>query len=192
MRDVLVLIFWFWCAASVVILLRRLLTTGSVKSSKPEPEDSDPEESFEARLRRGPDAAADPDASDGTAAAGNVASTPPPSAALGRAETLAEALEGISLPNGLAPVVSDRVDPRNMLFSSSGHPPEAIGGGLADELERLGYAIQPVDDETIHALKAATELQVRIHPDLERARMRVGAPLATLPERSVVVQMRLR
>jgi len=109
-----------------------------------------------------------------------------------RVATLAEALEGIALPTGLTPVIGDRIDPRNMLFSSTGHRPEVIGQALGDEIERLGFAIQPVDEETIRASKNGTEIEARIHADLERARLRVGSPLATLPESSIVVQIRLR
>ncbi len=170
-RDVLVLLFWCWCAVSVVILIRRVLRRGGAKSDSSVVAEVAPQDSFEARLVRGPDV--------------DTPDTP-------RVATLAEALEGISLPVGLVPVVNERVDPRNMLFSTSGHPPEAVGTGLADEVERLGFRIQPVDDETIQAVKEGTDLEIRIHPDIERARMRVGASLATLPESSVVVQMRLR
>jgi hypothetical protein len=170
-RDVLVLLFWCWCAVSVVILIRRVLKRGAAKSGSADVAEVDPQESFEARLLQSSEIVAP---------------------AAPRAATLAEALEGISLPVGLVPVVNDRVDPRNMLFSTSGHPPEAVGTGLADEVERLGFTIQPVDDETIQAVKGGTDLEIRIHPDIERARMRVGATLATLPESSIVVQMRLR
>ncbi len=187
MRDILVLIFWLWCATSVVILIRRVATTGSLRNRKAEPID-EPKEPFEAKLLRGPDAAAPPESA--AADLGDTAAVSRP--VITRLATLAEALEGIELPNGLVPVISDPMDPRNMLFSSSTSPAEVIGRGLADEIERLGYSIQPVDDETIQAAKDGAELEIRIHPDLDRARMRVGATLATLPESSIVVQMRLR
>lgn len=181
MRDIFVLIFWLWCAASFGILVRRVMTTGSLRNRTREAPETAPEDSFEARLRRGPDT----DATSPTSASSS-------HAVLTRVDSLAEALAGIALPNGLVPVVGDRVDPRNMLFSTTGHRAEVIGQGLAEEVERLGYTIEPVDNETIHAEKDGTEIEVRIHPDVERARMRLGIALATLPESSIVVQMRLR
>ena len=188
MRDVLILFFWCWCAVSVVVLLRRVITKGTLKSHPRGAVEVDAEESFEAMLMRGPNTLTPMDSGSCETARG----APDPRHLSTRVTTLAEALEGISLPNGLVPVISDRTDLRNILFSSSGNRPEAIGSSLSAELERLGFSVQPIDDETIHAAKEGIDLQIRIHGDLERARMRLGAALAALSESSVVVQILLR
>ncbi len=188
MRDVVILFFWCWCATSIVVLLRRIVTKSPLRSRPRGAVEVDAEESFEARLLRGPHTVTpvEPDPSD----VAQGALEPQPLSA--RVTTIAEALKGIALPNGLMPVTSDQTDLRNILFSTSGHYPAAIKADLSAELGRLGFSVQPEDDETIHAVKEDAELQIRIHRDLERARMRLGANLATLPESSIIVQIRLR
>jgi len=187
-RDLFVVFFWCWCATSIVVLVRRAITRGTLKSSSRPTAEVDDKESFEARLLRGLDPLTS--AEEGPSELDHDAPIPRPLTR--RVTTLAEALEGIALPNGLIPVIGHRIDPRDMLFSSAEHPAETIVRGLTAEVERLGFSVETVDDETIHAAKEDAELQIRIHHDLERARMRVGANLATLPESSVVVQIRLR
>ncbi|MDG1409483.1 MAG: hypothetical protein P8L46_15710 [Acidimicrobiales bacterium] len=188
MRDLFAIFFWCWCATSIVVLLRRVITKGTLKSSSRATTEIDPKESFEAKLLRGSDSATS--AEEGPSELDHDAPIAQP--LTGRLTTLAEALEGITLPNGLMPVISHRVDPRNMLFSSSEDPSETIARGLTAEIERLGFSVETVDDETVHAVKEDAELQIRIHRDLERARMCVGSGLVALPESSVIVQMRLR
>ena len=188
MRDVVILFFWCWCATSIVVLLRRIVTKSPLRSHPRGAVEVDAEESFEARLLRGPHTLTptEPDPSD----VAQGALEPQPLSA--RVTTIAEALKGIALPDGLMPVTSDQIDLRHMLFSTSGHYLAAIGADLSAELRRLGFSVQLEDDEMIHAVKEGAELQIRIHGDLERARMRLGINLATLPESSIIVQIRLR
>ncbi|MEM9201864.1 MAG: hypothetical protein AAGC53_09390 [Actinomycetota bacterium] len=84
-----------------------------------------------------------------------------------RARSLAEALEGIHMPADLAPIPGEPFDPRRMLFSTETTPPASVGGMLADELERLGYTLTPLDDRSIAAVGPAACVEVRILPDDE-------------------------
>ena len=106
MRDLFAIFFWCWCATSIVVLLRRVITKGTLKSSSRATTEIDPKESFEAKLLRGSDSATS--AEEGPSELDHDAPIAQP--LTGRLTTLAEALEGITLPNGLMPVISHRVD----------------------------------------------------------------------------------
>ena len=109
------------------------------------------------------------------------------------ARTLADALAGIQMPCELAPLVSgDRIDPRNMLFATGGYPPEVVGTSVADELERLGYSFSPIDDQTLHARRGGTLVEVKVHPDKVRAAEALASRAATAAEDAVIVEFQLR
>lgn len=215
MPGIFVIVFWVWTAVSVLILLRRLFTTGTLRPSgkreKLEPlvetESTDRVAEFEAKL-----AAAAPPAAD-TADAGATADTadaevqpdaaapadrptaltPDPGAEdIPRAESLAEALTGIEMPADLSPLVGDSVDPRRMLFSTDAAPPAAVGGAVADELERLGFTIEPLDERSIAAMRPGAALEVRILPSAESARATIGAQIETIADDVVITEFQLR
>jgi hypothetical protein len=63
---------------------------------------------------------------------------------------LADALKGIRMPDRLLPVV-DPADPdrdRTARFSGTGTTVEAVTSGLADELRRLGFAVDGLETAT--------------------------------------------
>jgi hypothetical protein len=127
--------------------------------------------------------------------------TPPSAAPAARAPaprpeavalTVADAVSGITLPYELAPLttmasrsaVGDRV-----AFWTDVAPAEVVGPAFADELERLGYSMSPLDERTISATRDGAELMVVIHPDGRGATVggQVGFP--SVPEFSVVIEV---
>jgi hypothetical protein len=64
-----------------------------------------------------------------------------------------------------------------------------VGPAFADELERLGYSMSPLDERTISATRDGAELMVVIHPDGRGATVggQVGFP--SVPEFSVVIEV---
>ena len=119
------------------------------------------------------------------------AAPPAPSDGASAAQTLADAMSGIRMPAELAPLMGDTPDPRHMLFATFGATPLQVGTGLADELERLGYEITPVDERTITATRADAEIDVRILPDRDAAQAALGTTSMTVPEDAVVAEFRL-
>ena len=192
MPGIFVALFWIWTALSVLILLHRLFTTGTVrpggKRPKPEPLDAvepvDKVAEFEAKLAA-PPAPETPDNS------GPVA--PDPGAEdIPRAETLAEALTGIQMPADLSPLVGDAVDPRRMLFTTGTATPETVGGALADELERLGFELQPLDERSVAANRPDAAVEVRILASVEAARASLGDRIEAVPDHAVITEFQLR
>jgi hypothetical protein len=80
--------------------------------------------------------------------------------------------------------VGDRV-----AFWTDVAPAEIVGPAFADELERLGYSVSPLDDRTLSATRHRMELVVAIHPDGRGAIVdgQVGFP--SVPEFSVVIEV---
>ncbi|MEM9466263.1 MAG: hypothetical protein AAGA90_12885 [Actinomycetota bacterium] len=189
----LVVVFWIWFAVGALILIHRLVTTGSFRSGAggrgEEVSESERRATaerhaaFEAQL-----AAFAPEKASTVPAHQVMASTPAtgdgapehdiPAArpatpsnpdgllpAAARAKTLAEALEGIHMPGDLVPVPDERPDPRHMLFATTTTPADAVGTALADELERLGFDLIPMDERSIAAVKPEARIEVRILPD---------------------------
>ena len=94
---------------------------------------------------------------------------------------MAEALSGISMPHDLVPLTTIPVRPSvvDQVAFSSQAPVSVVGPLFADELERLGYALTPLDDTSIAAKRGNDNLIVYIHPE----------PVGTAPEGSVVVEV---
>ena len=210
MPGIFVALFWIWTALSVLILLHRLFTTGTVRPSgkrqKTEPiEPLDPSEKvaeFEAKLaaQAPPEPAPEPNRVDeptGTLPVAESAPEPPiapdPGAeTIPRAETLAEALTGIQMPADLSPLVGDAADPRRMLFTTGTATPETVGGALADELERLGFELQPLDERSVAAKRPDAAVEVRILASAEAARVSLGDRIEAVPEHAVITEFQLR
>ncbi|MEM8708271.1 MAG: hypothetical protein AAGE98_17540 [Actinomycetota bacterium] len=108
-----------------------------------------------------------------------------------RAMTLAEALEGIEMPADLIPVGTNRFNPRHMQFFTDAFAPGDVGAALADELERLGFAIAPIDDTAIRVEQAHAAVEVRILPDRGSIVAALGERGEALPPDSVVVDFQL-
>lgn len=106
--------------------------------------------------------------------------------------TVAGLLSGIALPNDLVPLstigpraaVGDRV-----AFWTNRAPAEIVGPAFADELERLGYTVQSLDEQSLSAERGNDRLLVVVHPDGERAIVSGELAFTTVPELSVVIEV---
>jgi hypothetical protein len=77
---------------------------------------------------------------------------------------VADALAGIQMPCDLVPLVLDRLASDRITLSTTGYPAEAVGTALADEVERLGYALRPMSDHELLATRGSTGLRLTIRP----------------------------
>jgi hypothetical protein len=99
-------------------------------------------------------APADADTAGATSAGAGAAGTPGDDAPLPPAArpTLAEALAGISMPDSLLPVIDPALpglaDGRIAHFAGTGTTVAEVATALADELRRLGYAVDGLDTMT--------------------------------------------
>lgn len=218
MRQIIPYIFWPWFATSCFILLRRRVSGGSWKAIPDEPEerawappplpaestldpapptDESPASEGSAPVEPAPEPTPDESApAEEDATEAGPATEPAPAAVMtdvrSPSRTLAEALEGIAMPCDLAPLIgSGEVNHREVAFFTSGFNPTTVGEGLADEFERLGYEITPVDDRTIRAVR---------HEDVIRATLLsealVGEAVMTdlhpsAPAGALVVELKL-
>lgn len=105
--------------------------------------------------------------------------------------TVASCLSGISLPNDLVPLTTILARPAvgdRVAFWTDRAPAEIVGPAFAAELERLGYAVQSLDERTLSAQRESVRLLVMIHPDGARAVIGDQLAFSTVPERSVVIE----
>jgi len=112
------------------------------------------------------------------------ASPPPPppvSSSGGGARTVAEALAGIRMPHDLVPLttIPHRPGVVDQVAFSSHAPVDVIGPLFADELERLGYAMNPLDERSLAAMRGNDNLVVYIHPE----------PVGTAPDGTVTIEV---
>ncbi|HEV3227213.1 MAG TPA: hypothetical protein VGZ52_10270 [Acidimicrobiales bacterium] len=108
------------------------------------------------------------------------------------ARTLADVLAGIKLPNELAPLTS--IAPRlgvgdRVAFWTDTAPAEAVGTAFADELERLGYAVTPLNECSLAARRDDVTLSVMIHPEGRSAVIGNQTAFASVPEQAVVIEV---
>ncbi|MFT5203421.1 MAG: hypothetical protein ACI9C1_002820 [Candidatus Aldehydirespiratoraceae bacterium] len=109
-----------------------------------------------------------------------------------RARTLAEALEGIAMPCDLAPLMGNgSLDPREVSFFTRDQVPAKVGGAIADELERLGYEISPVDDRSIRAERGQNLVRARIVSAATDSEEVFAELHPSAPKDSVVVELKL-
>ncbi|MEM7142646.1 MAG: hypothetical protein AAF548_16610 [Actinomycetota bacterium] len=214
MRAIVPYIFWPWFATSCFILLRRRVSTGGWK---PMPSDDDieplpefppppprPEMPSFAESRPADDPAEPASAStdapearvddaesmiESTEAAAPLAVDTEPRPA---SRTLADALTGIAMPADLSPLIGTaEMNPREIAFFTNGHAVASVGTAIGDELERLGFALTPLDDATIDASRGADLVRARImggdvtHPDVMKE-LHPSAPVG-----AVVVELKL-
>ena len=116
---------------------------------------------------------------------------PPMPGDAARARSLAEALEGIEMPAELVPVRTDDYNPRHMQFHTDTFAPADVGMSLADELERLGFAINPISDTAIRVDQTHASVEVRILPDLPSIQAALGERAETMTPETVVVDFQL-
>jgi hypothetical protein len=107
------------------------------------------------------------------------------------ATTVAEALAGIHLPNGLAPLttMAERGGVGDRVAFWTDVPAEVVGPAFGDELERLGYATTSLDQDTLAAQRGGTNLVAVIHPDGPKATIGTQPAFASVPELSTVIEI---
>jgi hypothetical protein len=105
--------------------------------------------------------------------------------------TLADLLVGVRLPCGLVPTPGPAVgDPdRHVALLTDTAPPEEVGPAMADELERLGYAIHALGDDEAVARRDDDLLSLRIHPRAADAPATDRARFAGAPPDAVVIEL---
>lgn len=98
-------------------------------------------------------------------------------------QTLADLLIGIDLPCELVPYgAADHPDPdRYVALLTAAAPPEEVGPAIADELERLGFALHALSDDEAVARRGDDVISLRIHPraDIAHVQGRRLFPLAS-------------
>lgn len=150
MPSALVLLFWVWTAISLIVIARRLVVTGSVRAGRP-PRHTTPSRPA-SQARPAPDGVPAPRRET------DLGATRPP---VGGA-TLAEALQGIRMPADLSPVSTDHIDARRAVFVTASATAETVATAVADELERLGFLLDPVGHDTITARRNDSLVEVRV------------------------------
>lgn len=99
----------------------------------------------------------------------------------GGARTVAAALSGIAMPHDLVPLTSMGLRPSvvDQVAFSSRMPVDVVAPAFADELERLGYAVTPLDQGSLAAKRGNDNLIVYVHP----------GPAAAAPDGTVVIEV---
>jgi hypothetical protein len=196
MPGILVLVFWCWFAASIVILARRGIrrSTNRTKQRESRPPvvwpplheiDPLPNEVGAAPDAAGSDPAADADAPRKP----NVFTREP---RVKRDATIAAALDGIRLPCDLAPLTGGGNDfERRAAFFTVGYPAEAVAPGIADELERIGMKFNALSENTAVAKRDDVEVRVAVHAVGPAINGVADLTYPTAPEHSVVVEFEL-
>ncbi len=210
--QVLVVIYWVWFAISVVVMTRRAIRRIS-RPSTPRPNAVEARSSagssagsvlIESLAQRVSERAA-------MAAAESAASAPPPaptkpepaartlplparSSVAGVRSTLADALAGIAMPAGLAPLTlvhgADVV--RRAVFATTSTTLEQVDAEVLAELERLGYDHDRVGPHASLARRGDEALALRLHaigPQPKKGPADLNYP--TAPAGSVVLDLEL-
>jgi hypothetical protein len=104
------------------------------------------------------------------------------------------ALQGIAMPCELSPTTTanEGDDPYLAAFVTTGFSPRTVAAQLADELERLGYAIHTERENIAVATRADAELRVEIVEDAATARQEGARRFPYVPNGSVAVVINSR
>lgn len=116
------------------------------------------------------------------------------SSAAGTRTTLGEALRGIAMPSDLAPLVHIAGgDPnRRAVFATTGRALERVGAEVAEELQRLGFALEPMGPQDAIARRGEDSLAVRLRAIGPQPKTGpADAAYPTAPECSVVLDVEL-
>ena len=215
-------LFWLWLIVSMVILVIRLArrrtqskdvadaspaepagvsgSTGSPRSPAPTRSPLDGNESFGSTEPEPAAAAPAAPAAPVTPADGRkgfFAATPAADAVASRPAgaarpTVAEALQGITMPCGLSPVVDGSVsipNPFRVAFLTTAADAATVGAGMGDELERLGFQLSTVAATELLARKPGVELRVVLYPTPSAARRGLDIIFPVAPDGSVGVEL---
>lgn len=109
--------------------------------------------------------------------------------------SLAEALQGIRMPEELVPLVHvDGIDlERRVVLATQGRSADDVGAALADELRRLGYGLEATGPADVIARRGDDQLSV--HLRVIGPAPKKGPPDAAYPTAvsgSIVVDLQLR
>lgn len=199
----LVALFYLWLAASVVILVHRLVTKRRLRTPVARSTDTDRTSRTDWAPPPTGSSAATPDPR-GTTSPSVPVETPEPArdqpATTGHggvdvpATTLMQALAGIVMPCDLLPLttVEGRVlGDRELLLMTSGQPAGEVSEAFAGALEALGYAITPMGPVTALATRGPDDITVVLHerPFDELSGKRPAFP--TTKPGDVVLELRL-
>jgi hypothetical protein len=77
-----------------------------------------------------------------------------------------------------------------VVFITQGHPPAKVGSALADELERLGYALRNESDTELTATRGDDVVHVELHPEPATERRDGERVFPTASGSSVVIVLR--
>lgn len=172
----LVALFWLWLAFALGVYVYRLwrrITQGpkSVREARaagletPDAAPTPPPAAPPVATSVPP--VADPEPAGRT---GLFAAAPPPDALAddgAERPTVAEALQGVSMPCGLAPVPrpdEGLLGQYRVAFVTDGADAATVGAAVADELERLGYAVSSTSATEAVARRGAVVVRVTIYP----------------------------
>ncbi len=106
--------------------------------------------------------------------------------------TVAEAVRGIVMPCGLAPIVdgsSALPNPFRVAFLSSTADAATVGSGLADELERLGFSLSTATPTELLARRDDIELRVVLYVKPATAKRGFDFVFPAAPDNSVGVEL---
>jgi len=114
----------------------------------------------------------------------------PTSPASGR-PTVAEAVEGIAMPCGLAPVIdgSSVPNPFRVSFLTTLAPAPEVGRAVADELERLGFALSTATPTELVARRGPTQLRVVLFPSASSAKRGLLPMFPAAPPGAVGIEL---
>lgn len=187
-RDVLVVLLWLWLLVSLSVygyrLWRRATKGPRARRDAPAETSGEPRSDRSSRgappLPDGPAEARLPRSLQGQALPSDpgLVPAPPPTQAGGAPPTVAEALQGIRMPDHLLPVVDPDVpgfsDGQRARFSGTGTSVPAVAAGLGDELRRLGYLVDGLDTVSssragLSARRAGTTVSASIDLDEDGA-----------------------
>ena len=135
-------LFYLWLCGSIAVLVRRRVSTGTLRPGS-------------ARSTAAP-------LTEAVAPATITVKETPPNPSGPGAESLAEALSGVTMPCGLTPFTTGDFDPRKVSFATTGHSPTDVATALADEFERLGFEWMPIDDRTVRAQRAGDDINIKL------------------------------
>jgi hypothetical protein len=208
LAPIVAVVLWIWVGISVAVLLRRLYrrvgrrpaptvdelietastttppttappTTDHRTTAPPTPEAAGPVETG-----RGGFFAASTDAPAATTGGVAVPGTIRP--------TVAEALQGVAMPCGLAPVVDGSVaiaNPFRVAFLTDEADAAAVGAALGDELARLGFTLSTAAATELLARKPGVELRVVLYPTAAAAQRGLEKIFPAAPTSAVGVEI---
>jgi hypothetical protein len=117
---------------------------------------------------------------------------PPPPPTIGRRATVADVVQGITLPYDLAPLTTlvERPDVGDRVaFWTDRAPAEVVGAAVADEFERLGFTIEPVGSDTMRVTRDGQVLMARLHESPGLANVGGVPAFPSVPPNSVVLEL---